>query len=327
MNKLFLGLFLYCLLQISCNERKLFAEESKITVIRFDQDLYKYLHEEKTQSELTEEHKEFLDLYGEAVIGIGKSDSAQFFPKLKEFFSNEVLRQLYQDELNTFHDISKLEEELSFGLNFLASSFDSLSVPGIGMHTSGLNQNIVVSGEFLSISADKYLGEDYPLYADYFYDYQRQNMHPGRVVPDILLGLLMSSLPAPSQQASLLDWILYEGKLRYILSLSLPYRSDAELIGYKEIQENWNKANETDIWKKILKEKHLFSTDRLIIDKYINEAPYTAPISDKSPGRIGVWVGYQIIRAYMKGAQDKSLQDLMNDSDSQEILRRSKYKP
>lgn len=327
MVKRYYSLLLCCLFFIGCGEKRAYGEESGIKILRFDRDLYSYLSGEMPQEELLEAHKEFLDLYGEAVVGIGKSDSAGFFPRLNSFFSHAALRQLYKDQLETFSDLSGVEDELSSAFEFLKLSFDSLSIPAIYIHTSGLNQNMIVSDRFLSISADKYLGEDYPLYVDYFYDYQRQQMTPQRLAPDLLLGFLMSVFPPHPNGETLLDGIVYEGKLRYLLSLALPGYSDAEIIGYTTAQEEWSEQNEGQIWKRMLEEKHLFSKDKLLIGKYINDAPYTAPISDLSPGRLGVWTGFQIVKSYMKEAKGQSLQDLMNHTDAQEILRISKYKP
>ena len=46
----------------------------------------------------------------------------------------------------------------------------------------------------------------------------------------------------------------------------------------------------------------------------------------ESPGRLGYWVGYQIVNQYMKN-EGVSLLDLMKNTNSQEILLKSKYKP
>jgi len=320
-------IFLYCLLFISCGEKKVYGEKTNLSIHRFDKDLQSFLTGNTSQEELTAEYNDFLDLYGEEVIGIGRQDSAGFFLRLNQFFSHPDLKQLYADELKTFEDLSKTEEQLSDGFSFLQASFDSIAIPTLCIHVSGLNQNIIVSEQFISIAADKYLGAEYPLYTNFFYDYQRQSMIPERLASDYLLGFLLSTFTPPATNSSLLDRMLYEGKLRYLLALALPEHSEAEIMAYTEQQENWCRENKANVWKMIIQEKHLFSNDQLLIDRYVNEAPYTSPISDQSPGRLGVWVGYQIIKAYMKESRNESLQSLMNHTDSQEILKTSKYKP
>ena len=47
----------------------------------------------------------------------------------------------------------------------------------------------------------------------------------------------------------------------------------------------------------------------------------------EAPGRTGDYIGWQIIRAYMKRYPETSLNDLIKMNDSQMILEKSKYKP
>jgi hypothetical protein len=263
---------------------------------------------------------------GEKIIGIGTTDSAGFFERLEAFFSDSTLMELYRDEIQTFSDISSMEKEISFGFEVLQSEFDSIHIPQLYMHVSGLNRNLIVTDDFISLSADKYLGSIYKLYGDFFYDYQRQNMNPGKIVPDYLLGFLLTNFPFQGKKDVLLDRMLYEGKIRYVLSLLLPAYSDAEIIGYTDKQESWCRENESGIWKTMLQQKHLYTPDHIIVQKYMEDAPFTSFLSDRSPGRTGIWTGYRIIQSYMKHNSRISLQKLMQQTNCQEILRDSKYK-
>ena len=47
----------------------------------------------------------------------------------------------------------------------------------------------------------------------------------------------------------------------------------------------------------------------------------------EAPGRTGDYIGWQIIRAYMKRYPETTLSDLIKMNDSQTILEKSKYKP
>ena len=48
-------------------------------------------------------------------------------------------------------------------------------------------------------------------------------------------------------------------------------------------------------------------------------------MDDESPGRVGVWIGWQIVRSYMKN-NNVTLQELFA-KDAKEIFDNSKYKP
>ena len=77
----------------------------------------------------------------------------------------------------------------------------------------------------------------------------------------------------------------------------------------------------------MIEKKHLFSTDLMVVKRYIDESPFTKSFSAESPGRTGIWIGWQIVRNYMKNNPDVSLQDLIENSNYQEILNKSKYNP
>ena len=195
------------------------------------------------------------------------------------------------------------------------------------MHVSGFNRNIVVTDDILSLSADKYLGTDYLLYQNFFQDYQRKLMVPDRIVPDYLLGFMMANLPFIGDEDVLLDRILYEGKLRYILSQLLPNRQVWEFVGYDNEQYEWCVRHQSQIWETIQENHHLITGDYLTTTQYLKEAPHTAFLPVESPGRVGVWLGYQIISAYMKQKPKTGWQELINFTDYPELLKQSKFKP
>jgi hypothetical protein len=322
--------FLFLLIAIAiigCSGKKAYGEiNPEFQIVRFDNDLYQYLINNQNDSVLIK-HQSFLKEYGEKVIYIGSPDSTGFYERLKSFFSEPALMKLYTDEQFQLADIKGINEELSYGMEVLLSQFQSLKRPTIYMHVSGLNQNVIVNDEILSLSSDKYMGADYPLYQDFFYDYRRQLMSCDRIVPDYLLGFMMANFPFAGNAEVLLDRMLYEGKLRYILSRLIPQRQEWEYVGYTKDQYEWCKTHQAQMWKSLLENRHLFTPHFITTLQYLNEAPYTAPISVESPGRTGIWIGYQIICSFMKNHPYTSLQELMNNTDYKELLKQSKYRP
>jgi uncharacterized protein YjaZ len=59
----------------------------------------------------------------------------------------------------------------------------------------------------------------------------------------------------------------------------------------------------------------------------MNDGPFTSEISQDSPGRLGIWVGWQIVDSYMRNNENVSIQELINEGDAQKILEQSFYKP
>lgn len=320
-----LSVFLFCLITFNCSGEK-YENKPEFEIIRFDKDLYQYLKNEESV-DIFEKYSVFLKEYGEKIIYIGKPDSLGFESRLKKFFSEPTLMSLYENEQVKFQDISYIREELSIALSLFFDNFPGIKKPSVYMHVSGLNQNVIVTDEILSISVDKYLGADYPLYQDFFYDYQRQLMSSDRIVPDYLLGFMFANMSFVGNQEILLDRILYEGKIRYILSQLLPERNTWEYVGYNKEQYDWCLTYEDRIWKSILENQHLFQPDYKATQQYMRDAPYTASLPSESPGKVGVWLGYRIIASYMKNNPNTLLSELISLTDYQKLLKESKYMP
>ncbi|HLN96658.1 MAG TPA: hypothetical protein VK183_13575, partial [Flavobacterium sp.] len=71
------------------------------------------------------------------------------------------------------------------------------------------------------------------------------------------------------------------------------------------------------------------STDGRLGNRFINPAPFSKfylEVDNETPGRIGTWVGWQIVRAYMEQNEEVSLTQLLA-MDANEIFTGSRYKP
>jgi uncharacterized protein YjaZ len=122
--------------------------------------------------------------------------------------------------------------------------------------------------------------------------------------------------------------MIYFGKELYLKDLLLPTTSDAEKIGYTPAQITWCTENEGYIWRYFMEEKLIYSTDSKLANRFINLAPFSKfylEIDNESPGRVGTWIGWQIVRSFMEN-NEVNLSDLMQ-IDAKEIFNKSKYKP
>jgi uncharacterized protein YjaZ len=89
----------------------------------------------------------------------------------------------------------------------------------------------------------------------------------------------------------------------------------------------WCETYEARVWSHMVDQKLLYTTEYMVINKWVNQAPFVAGIPKDSPGRLGQWVGWQIVRKYMKENPQVTLRQLMTDQNTQQILALSRYKP
>ena len=82
------------------------------------------------------------------------------------------------------------------------------------------------------------------------------------------------------------------------------------------------------MWRFFIDDNLLFDTDSRLPNRFINLAPFSKfylEIDNESPGRIGQWVGWQIVRSFMEH-NESGLQDMFK-MDAKQIFEKSKYKP
>ena len=171
------------------------------------------------------------------------------------------------------------------------------------------------------------MGEDYPLYKRFFYDYQRKSMKPERILPDCFNFYLLSEYPYPEDRGRLIDRMLHRGKLEYIVSEILNYKTFGEELGYTKEEEEWCEYNRFKIWEYMMQNGHLYSTDPMVQRKYLKPAPNTAFFGDQSPMMDGVWMGMQIVESYMKNHKEATIKDLLEMTDYSKMLAGARFNP
>lgn len=313
----------------SCQERRDSAavvSNSSVSIHRFDKALYQYAcSEDSLTTVFPEEYKGMLDLIGQAVLNIKSSDDEALWPEVRRYYSEPTLRKLYQDAIRTYDSIPRLEEKLTAGFAFLKREFPGMRIPKVYMHVSGFNQNVLVTDSLLSLSIDKYLGADYPLYKEFFYPDQRRRMSPMFVPQDYLRGWVMAEYPFDGNPDVLLDRMVYEGKLVCLVADALNL-NPAKIMGYMKAEEDWCEQNEEMVWRSIIERKRLYTPDRLMTATYF-DGTFNRPFAEQgAPSLLGAWLGWRIVKLYMEET-GCSYAELFAEKDAQRILTLSKYKP
>lgn len=183
----------------------------------------------------------------------------------------------------------------------------------------------VYTDSLLIVSLELYLGKDHK-----FYDYPayiRKNFEPEQITSDLAQDFAERHI-APPRDKTLLSQMIYNGKILYLKDLLIPADSDAQKIGYTPEEILWAEENESYMWRYFIENKLLFDTSSKLANRFINPAPFSKfylEIDNESPGSIGKWIGWQIVRSYVKN-NEVSLETLLQ-TDAKELFDNSKYKP
>ncbi|MCL2596500.1 MAG: hypothetical protein FWD66_02330 [Paludibacter sp.] len=330
-------IFILCVLSLSCKNKKRFEidyvelkkTEQQLRIIRFDSAIINLDTANVIESlkSLANKYPEIYNNYFD-MLKIDPKDTFFVGEMMIDLLTDTVYSKINAAVLGMFENVKPIEKEMASVYTYFNTYFPNIQMPKLFFFVSGCNQLIITFPGYIGIGTDWHLGKDFfDFYKNLSYEYLVQNMTPKSIPVDITLSLLQGSFKFDSQSSRLLDNILYQGKLLYFVSVMLPDESQENIAGYTSVQLAWCKKYEREIWATIIDQKHLFSSDYRLIRDYTGDGPFTLSISQDSPGRIGNWVGWQIVKSYMENNTDVTLQELALDNDFQKILEKSKYKP
>lgn len=328
-------LFVLTLLFGSCAKQQRFTDIDQhtqpihINIQRFDVDMAT-LDTSDLQNgieQLYKKYPQFMPIFVEDVLESYPNDTAYIATLLYNFLSDSLYRSVNQDVITTFQNTETIQQKVETAFARLHYFYPEIPVPELYLFVSGFNRQVMFYDNTIAMGTDMYLGSDYPLYEEVTYSYMHQSMRPECLPLDILSIVLFRHFRQQNPNPTLLDEMLYRGKIIYLLSVLFQEEQPHDIIGYTQSQWEWCTHFERRIWGTILDTKDLFTTDNITISKYINDAPFTSTVSQDSPGRLGTWTGWRIIESYMNNHPEVTMQELMSMKDSQEILANSNYKP
>lgn len=236
------------------------------------------------------------------------------------------------EQLNHQKEIQKDMKKLFARFHYF---FPNELIPTVYFYSSGL-QNIhepVLYGSkegMIFIALDGFLGQDNALYQHTeVYPYLLKNMNNENILPTVVQAIGREIVPFNPRQQTFVDLMIDEGKKMILEDALLPDASDALKIGFSPEHLEWAIANEAGIWNYFVEQNILFDTDRSYRERFLQAAPFSKFLNEielDSPGRIGVWIGWQICRKFLKENPDMSLQEFIHQ-DTQSIFKAAKYKP
>lgn len=269
----------------------------------------------------------------ETTLPIIKNEFPYLFPEQNDsIWLNKIKdkeeRELYQKSQEVFGDFENEKTQIIDLFKHVKFYHPNFEIPKIITLITNLDyQNkIVYADSLLFVSLDMYLGKDSEVYQD-FPVYLSQNFEKSQLVVDIASAISDRYFTADKGR-QFLDLVVGAGKRMYLIDSYLPAVSDVKKIGYSDAEYEWATANEAQIWKYFIENKVLYSTDSKLVDRFMAEAPFSKfyiDIDKESPGRIGVWLGWQIVQSYMNNNK-VTLQQLLQ-TNAEEIFNKSKYKP
>ncbi len=330
--------FFLIIILFSCNRRErvdMRHIDVNITIERFDRAL-----DSLTPDNILQKNQEWLDRYGffyadymQYMLEAGNPlDTVQLSSVLTQVISTDDFRDLKANVYETYPDMATQEAGLTDAFRRLKYYFPGIGIPRVIAFFSGFAVQTPIGADYVGIGLDMFLGADskfYPALRGSIPAYLSRRFTPENMVPRVMESYIREELyPQDELDVSLLQHMVYHGKVLYVMETVMPDIADSLKIGYTGPQWVWADHFESDVWAWFLQENLLYEADYNRIQKYLNEAPFTPELGEhnESAPKLGVFIGWNIVRQYMDRYPDTTLKALLEIKDAQVILEGSRYR-
>ncbi len=257
-------------------------------------------------------------------------------------YNNEQLAPLYSYVTDTqimylstkviemYPNLKREETQLSSAFTRYHYFFPNKKIPVVYTYISNLyhEKPVIVDDSVIIIALDLYLGTDFSQYRSLgFPHYKIRCMKPNNIIVDVMKSVYVAELAPRNKQKTLVDRMIAAGKLLYYLDAMLPNVADSLKICYTSKQISWIENNKSNVWAFMVNSKLFYSADYKTQTKLMQDGPFTTGFSNNSPPRMGMWLGWQIVRKYMNTHPNITLENLIKNADAQAIFNQSGYKP
>ncbi len=287
---------------------------------------------ENAFANLKAKYPDFLRVYYTEIINLDGYDSSIAPKILKDFLAFKPTVELNKTVEQAFPSTQKHNKEIIEALKHYKYYFPNDSIPDILYFTGILRYGTIYFGDKIGVGLDMYLGDAYPYNSILdMPNYLIEKMKPEYITRNVMTVLGTSRFDRFERGKRFIDKMIYEGKVAYYIDAMLPNAPDSIKLGMTGRDVEWCEKSEWQMWQHMVdpKLKVLYTTEQSVISRYFEEGPFTNAnnVPPDSAPRFAIWTGREIVRKYMKNNSDITLAELMQETNSDKVLKESKYKP
>lgn len=321
----------------SCHTKRNIPDVSGIKIqldtLRFDRDFFTMdtTHIEASLDALQRKYPQFINdyLFNLLAVPPGKDST---MAKVKLFIHD--YKPVYDTVIAKYPSIAQTAQEVTQALRFVKYYFPKYKLPQSMVTFVGPLEGYsnVLTSSGLAVGLQLYLGKNYPAYntdfiADVYPQYQSRRFEAAYIPVNCIKNIIADIYPDGKANLPLVYQMVEAGKKMYLLDGLMPETPDTLKTGYTAKQLKGCYDNEAGIWNYFVQSENLlYVTDPGQTKDYMNDAPKTEALGEDSPGFIGQFVGWQIVKKWMGQDAKRTLQNML-DTPPKQIFEESKYKP
>ena len=319
---------------IGCKDKKQIPDVSDIRVSleteRFEKDFFALdtLHLDASLQQLNTKHPGFTQDFLFNILGTSPDSAKKNVPEFIRSYAG-----LGKTAQQKFKDLQGIEKEIKQGFRFVHYYFPGYQLP-IKLITfiGPINSyGSIITANALAVGLQLYMGKEYPLYLSeqgqqMYPRFISRRFEPAYIPVNGIKNIMDDMYPNNSIGRPLVEQMIESGKRMYVLDKLMPETPDSLKTGYTQKQLTDCYESEKNIWSFFVQNDLLFNTDPNLSRDYMSDGPNTPALGEASPGNIGQFVGWQIVKKWMNKNANTTLDALMKKN-AKEIFDGSKYKP
>ena len=282
--------------------------------------------------ELMKEHPDFYSDFMQQVLGVSGSDTNKVTLGVSKIFIRGY-SSIYQSLSKQYSDVSWLQKDIQKAFQYVKYYFPDYKTSKIILFIGPLDApGVALTGSGIAVGLHQFGGKDFSAYQSMesqqlFPAYISRRFESQYIVVNCMKAVSEDIYPDRSGAKGLVEQMIEKGKQWWLLDKFLPATPDSLKTGFTDQQLNWCGANEGLVWNDIIvTQKDLYTKNPLAIQNYIGEAPFTQSLGPSSPGNIGQWIGWQIVKKFADKNSSMNVTDVLK-TDARKILEEAKYKP
>lgn len=277
---------------------------------------------------LVQSNEALLKVYIEEILQVAAYEDQYMPQKLAQFVETPHWEELQQVVDSAFYPFDNYQAAFENAFAHYQYHFPGAPIPKLFTYNSGFNYGVFPTDSTIGVGLEWYIGSQHAIVerlpGEIFPQYLKKNMESEYLVADALKGwFLVKNYHPDLLKSNFLENLIFYGKALYLVDACLPYEKDQVKLNYTNSELKWVNDNLKNIWAEIVKNKWLFTKDRKVMNQWLLDAPFTKGLPQESPGKVGVWLGLEMVRQYMNKHEDKPLSAL-NDVPAEQILKNFK---
>ncbi|NOQ71715.1 MAG: hypothetical protein GQ574_06935 [Crocinitomix sp.] len=327
------AIILLCLVVTSCSTDKLDVDVSAIELDlefdRFEKSMFAGESPDEMRTvnaDLIERGGELYEFYVYDMLRSGSVYDDSIGEYLWYFVSDSMMQLVNSDMETEFADFTQIEDQLTDAFKHLRYHLPDALVPNkIITYNSAFSFGVISSDSVIGVGLEMFLGPENSIVKEIrFPVYMKEKMRREYMPVDVAQSWLTANVVGDDRGETFLSSMIYFGKLMYTLEAMMPEFEEHLIVRYTKDEYDYARASEYSIWQYLVDMDWIYSVDMKVKLRFFEEAPTTVGIDD-SPGRIGQFMGWQMVRSYMNANEDVTLEELLKETSETKILKA--YKP